>query len=145
MEIKVIVNDLNDEKPVFIPSTMVGELKENSVVGKLHVKHQTSCFCIILINFLLIFKGSSFMTIRAEDKDTNVNFNGVVRYKYVDGSESPAASEPRFSVNNAGQVTLRQTVDREDVQQITFLALAMDGYEGGLILLIFFLTVHVRL
>ena len=81
----------------------------------------------------VLFQGTSFMTIRATDGDSELNSYGVVHYFYVPNSENPSASNgrDRFSVNSAGQVSLLQSIDRENIQQITFLALAMDGFEGG--------------
>lgn len=106
---KVIVTDINDEKPVFDESTLTGTIEEG------HDKGADSL---------------SFMRIQASDKDTG--YRGDVRYsiKAYSDTPSPTSTGNRFSIDSiTGNVKLMGDLDYESDREVRFMVVATDG--GG--------------
>ena len=77
------------------------------------------------------------MTLKATDADSSFLDYGVVRFYYVENSQKPSSSKPMFNVNSQGIVSLMQSLDRENVDEYTFIVEAKDGLDGMMIELCF--------
>ena len=68
------------------------------------------------------------MTLRATDPDSDYLMYNRVEFKYA-GNENPPKADgtDRFTVSDAGQISVVSTLDKETDSVITFEVLAMDG------------------
>ena len=80
--------------------------------------------------FFFAFKGTLVGELKATDADSSENDNNKVRFDHF-GSESPASTDGanRFAVNEAGQVSVVSSLDKESESTITFVVRARDGFD----------------
>nr|XP_009672244.1 PREDICTED: protocadherin Fat 4-like [Struthio camelus australis] len=105
LNLTVIVDDVNDNPPVFISSRYEMSVIEDEVLGK------------------------TLLTVSATDLDAGAN--AMVKYRIV--SQRPSTSLPVFLVNmTTGQLSLSQQLDYETVKQFEVEVEASDGGQPSL-------------
>ncbi|XP_008939523.1 PREDICTED: protocadherin Fat 4-like, partial [Merops nubicus] len=105
LNLTVIVDDVNDNPPVFSSSVYEVSVPENEVIGK------------------------ALLTVSATDLDAGEN--ALVKYRIV--SQQPPTSSPVFRVNlTTGQLSLSQQLDYETIKQLEVRVEASDGGQPSL-------------
>lgn len=108
VDVTISVLDQNDNKPVFIESTLTGSVAEMNGTGL-----------------------SYFMTVGVTDEDTGLYGVDGVSYSIESGSDVPSSSAPRFSIDSAtGQVSVIGELDYETEPRVYFRVVARDGGSG---------------
>ncbi|KAG5270420.1 hypothetical protein AALO_G00192400 [Alosa alosa] len=109
MEIKIIVIDQNDNRPVFTQDSYLGRVSDASKVG------------------------FEFMSVAATDADEPGNSNSDIRYQIVD-QDPPLPSKDMFSINpvTGGIRVNAPGLDREKITKYTLEIQAADAEGDGL-------------
>ena len=95
--VSIIVDDVNDNDPVFNQSTYLADVMENSNVS------------------------TSVITVYATDQDQDVN--GRVSYAITSGNAGDAFEID----NQTGKVTVKRAIDRENIKEYSLTVQAEDG------------------
>ncbi|XP_030347049.1 protocadherin Fat 4-like [Strigops habroptila] len=105
LNLTVIVDDVNDNPPVFSSSKYEMSVSEDEVLGK------------------------TLLTVSATDLDAGAN--ALVKYSIV--SQQPSTSSPMFVINTTtGQLSLSQQLDYETIRQFEVEVEASDGGQPSL-------------
>ncbi|CAK8673983.1 cadherin-2-like isoform X2 [Clavelina lepadiformis] len=104
VEVTVNVLDVNDNAPVFVQSSLHGNVSEAATIGT-------------ILN----------MKVEATDADLKGENYGVVSFYYVSPTD-----DKKFNISENGQqILLNGEVDFETTPQLTFVVVAKDGYPGA--------------
>lgn len=105
LNLTVIIDDVNDNTPVFSLNSYEVRVPEDEVLGK------------------------ALLTVSATDRDAGAN--ALVKYRIV--SQQPATSSPVFLVDlTTGQLSLSQQLDYETIKQFEVEVEASDGGQPSL-------------
>lgn len=105
LNLTVIIDDVNDNTPVFSSNSYEVRVPEDEVLGK------------------------ALLTVSATDRDAGAN--ALVKYRIV--SQQPATSSPVFLVDlTTGQLSLSQQLDYETIKQFEVEVEASDGGQPSL-------------
>jgi len=106
--IKLVVNvwDKNDETPAFVTKSLIANVQEDAA-------------------------GVVFHRIEAVDKDSSTDYNNVIKFTKIAGSEDPPGD--RFKVADNGNIEVTGGLDAENIPRITFQVQAEDrnGVDGN--------------
>ncbi|NXE25021.1 CELR3 protein, partial [Ardeotis kori] len=105
LNLTVVIDDVNDNHPVFSASSYEVSVLEDEVLGRV------------------------LLTVSATDLDAGAN--GLVKYRIV--SQQPPTSSPMFLLNlTTGQLSLSQQLDYESIKQFEIEVEASDGGQPSL-------------